>query len=141
LEGLGFAANLVFLIQTLIGRRIDRGNGPGLLVVAAANVNTLGGGVVAQVVSSALKVYGCDEIEGASIVDIELAFSAGHEELISLRRKGNTLGIWHPGDGVFNDSSEYADHFHRVVAKRGDKYSALTGSEMIETPFRTIHGN
>jgi hypothetical protein len=49
LEGLGFGTNLIFLIETLVGHRIDRGDGPVLLVVAAANINTLGRCVVAQV--------------------------------------------------------------------------------------------
>ena len=141
LKGFGFAAKFVFLIEALIGHGIDGGNGSRLLAVAAANIYALGGGVVTQIVSSSFEVEGGDEIKRISVIDVELALSAGDEKFMRLRRKRDTLRIWNAGDGVLDDPAEEIDYFDRVIAQRGNEYAALTGGEMIEAALHAVHGN
>jgi hypothetical protein len=42
---------------------------------------------------------------------------------------------------VFNNLPEEVQNFHGVIAERGNKYSALTGSEMIDAALHPVQGN
>ena len=84
LERLRVRSELEFLIETLVGCCVDHPNCC-CLAVAVADVDALVSRIVAQVVSISVKVNARDEIEGGSVVYVNLAFGTRYEQLVSFQ--------------------------------------------------------
>ena len=99
LERFRMRTQFVFLGQTFARRAIHHAN-RSRFVLAVANIFALICRVVAQAVDVAVKINVLDERESGAVVDIELAFAAGGEELFRFRRISNSLRIGNDRDAV-----------------------------------------
>ncbi len=138
LEGFRVGSELVFFVEALVGDGVDHGDSGGF-VVSVADVNALLGGVVAEVVDVSAEVDRGDGVEGGSVVDVELAFGAGDEELIGLGGIGDALRGGNSGDGVDDALGAEIDDFFCIVPQGGDE-QAVPGieGEMVNAAFDVI---
>src|SRR6266853_4989548 len=90
-------------IEALVSCDIDCTD-RGLLFVAVSHIKTFFLGVVSQVVDVTVEVDSGEQVEGSSVVDVELALAAGYEELVHFWGVSDALRIRHSRDGVLQSS-------------------------------------
>jgi hypothetical protein len=73
-------------------------------MAAIADVEAFFSSVITQVVHVTVEVDGGKQVEGGSVVNVELAFAAGDEQLVYFGSVGDALRVRHSGDGVFQSS-------------------------------------
>src|SRR5882672_2522105 len=139
LERLGVCSEFVFLFPAFVGRGIDYRNCASL-IVAVSNVDELLPGIIAEIVDVVPEVDGSDEIQGVSVVDVELAFVAADKDLVGRRRVDDALRPGH-GDAVNNSASAEVDGLLGVVAESGNKEMAFgVNTEVVDASLNVRKG-
>src|SRR5215472_2877339 len=141
LKRLRLPAQFVLVREALVGARIDHRDRSGLFVVTTAHIDTFCSSVIAQVIGSSLEIDSGDLIVGLAIVDVDLAASTGHKQLVRLRRESNPLGIGYAGDRMIENSASDINHFDGIAAESSHEQPASSHSEMVKTPFSVLKRN
>src|SRR6266566_7711355 len=131
----------VFFRQPFVGCGIDGADRP-RFVFPVADVHTLIGLVVAQIVDVSVKINGLDQTEGSAIVDVALAMAAGGKKLLGFGCVDHSLWIRDSGNAVAAHASADVDNLQAVVSQgRDDQLVFSVKAEMVEAPLDTRHRN